>query len=101
MELVKLNGGDTAYQELLARNMRRRLILSTTTQFVFARVAGASRTDCLKGLSSLGVRGWSFGSVARIGAAFILPRKLLRWCVVEAASRSHRKAMRQSPSLAN
>lgn len=85
MEMVRLHGGNELYQKNLARNMRRHLCLSTTTQFVFGRIGGAGRLDCLNVVRGIGLRGWTFGSVARVGAAVILTRPLLRWLIRKSA----------------
>jgi hypothetical protein len=95
LKMATLHGADQKYMGLLASRMQSHLVFTTASHFVFARIAGSTRINCLRALPSLGIRGWTIGSAARVLAAFVFTRKELRRLVLQAAKAGARKIKRR------
>lgn len=88
MRNISRTGASVTFQNAIKADMERYTARSVANQFIWARISGMSRLDCLSCLpASLHFNGWAAGSVIRVCAALVLPRLLLRYLVVSAASR--------------
>jgi hypothetical protein len=92
LQRMHAQGADASYCATLAGNMRRYLFGSLSNQFLWARISGMRRWDCVKQLPYImRERWWNLGGMARIGAAIILSRRMLRGLVVWNARRLDRQ----------
>jgi len=88
IEALDRAGASPEYVSNLKTASTRHIARSTANQFVWTRIRGASRPDALKwSVDCRPYLAWTFPAVSRLGAAVILPRKVLRNELLKGAAR--------------
>jgi glycosyltransferase involved in cell wall biosynthesis len=88
MTAVKVSGATVRYQENLMANMGKYVTRSIANQFMWARLFGMTRLECLTMVGPAFHFGrWNSQSITRVGAALLLGRKMLRKLILRGISR--------------
>jgi glycosyltransferase involved in cell wall biosynthesis len=88
LEGARRAGADRDYLSRLRANCRRQIARSTANQFVWTRIRGASPARAAGWIMScVSYLSWSPLAWARLAAALILPRELLRRLLLDSAAK--------------
>jgi len=88
IEGVARTGADPADLARLSSNCRRHVARSTANQFVWARMRGATPAEAWSWLPScFPYLSWSPTVISRVGAAAVLPRRMLRALLLRGADK--------------
>lgn len=88
MEGARKAGADPQYLGNLRAASRRHVARSTANQFVWTRLRGTSLIDAWKwSFGCLRYLAWSVPAVARLCAALLLPRSVLRYALLRGAEK--------------
>ena len=81
-------GADAGYLSRFRTNSRKHVARSAANQFVWSRLRGANPVEAWSWIAGcLPYLSWSWTVWSRVGAALLLPRKLLRRLLLDAAAR--------------
>jgi hypothetical protein len=101
LQSARRAGCDTGYLSQLEGNSRRYVARSTANQFVWTRIRGASLAQAWRwSIGGLPYLGMSPQALSRLAAALLLPRRVLRRLLLDAAARMARARSEKEPAMA-